>query len=70
VQLGAFGQRANADRLQSRVRALGYQAGVTETGALARVRVNGLPDRAAAEVAADSIARALGTKGVVVGPGR
>lgn len=70
VQLGAFGQRANAERLQSRVRALGYEAGVTETGTLARVRVNGLADRAAAEAAADSIAHALGTRGVVVGPGR
>lgn len=70
VQLGAFGQRANAERLQSRVRALGFQVGVADAGGLTRVRVNGLADRAAAQAAADSIARALGTTGVVVGPGR
>jgi cell division septation protein DedD len=70
IQLGAFGQRANAARLESRVRALGYQASVAEMGALTRVRVDGLADRAAAQAAADSIARTLGTKGVVVGPGR
>jgi cell division protein FtsN len=70
VQLGAFGQRANAERLQSRVRALGYQATIADAGALTRVRVNGLADRAAAQAAADAHARTLGTKGVVVSPGR
>ena len=70
VQLGAFGQPANAERLAGRVRELGYQAGIANDGRLTRVRVNGLADRAAAQVAADSIARALDTKGVVVGPGR
>jgi cell division protein FtsN len=70
VQLGAFGNRANAERLRSRVQVLGYRTDVIEAGTLARVRVSGLADRAAAEAAADSISRALGTRGVVVGPGR
>ena len=70
VQLGAFGQADNAQRLAGRVRELGYQAGITRAGRLTKVRVNGLADRAAAQVAADSIARVLETTGVVVGPGR
>lgn len=69
VQLGAFGQRANAERLQAQVQKLGYTASVGASGALTRVRVVGLPDRAAAQQAADSIGRVLGTKGLVVGPG-
>ena len=69
VQLGAFGQRANAERLQTQVQRLGYTASVGASGTLTRVRVVGLPDRAAAQQAADSIGRALGTKGLVVGPG-
>ncbi len=70
VQLGAFGNRANAERLRSRVEVLGYHTNVIDGGTLSRVRVSGLADRASAEAAADSIARALGTRGVVVGPGR
>lgn len=70
VQLGAFGNRANAQRLRSRVEVLGYHANVIDGGTLSRVRVSGLANRASAETAADSIARALGTRGVVVGPGR
>jgi len=70
VQLGAFGNRVNAERLRSRVQVLGYRTNLIDAGTLARVRVSGLTDRPAAEAAADSIARALGTRGVVVGPGR
>ena len=70
VQLGAFGNRANAERLRSRVQVLGYGTNIIDAGTLTRVRVSGLADRQAAEAAADSIARALGTRGVVVGPGR
>jgi cell division septation protein DedD len=70
VQLGAFGQAANAQRLAGRVRNLGYEASVVNAGKLTKVRVEGLADRRAAEAAADSIARVLDTKGVVVGPGR
>jgi cell division septation protein DedD len=70
VQLGAFGKRANAERLSSRVQVLGYRANVIDAGTLTRVRVSDLADRSAAEAAADSIARALGTRGVVVAPGR
>ncbi len=70
VQLGAFGKRANAERLGSRVQVLGYRANVIDAGTLTRVRVSGLADRGAAQAAADSIARALGTRGVVVAPGR
>jgi len=70
VQLGAFGNRANAERLRSRVQVLGYQTNVIEACTLSRVRVGGLSDRRAAEAAADSIARVVGTRGVVVGPGR
>jgi cell division septation protein DedD len=70
VQLGAFGNRANAERLRSRVQVLGYRANIIDAGTLSRVRVSGLADRSAAEAAADSIARALDTRGVVVGPGR
>jgi cell division septation protein DedD len=70
VQLGAFGQEANAQRLAGRVRELGYEASVVNAGKLTKVRVDGLADRRAAQAAADSIARVLDTKGVVVGPGR
>ena len=70
VQLGAFGQTANAQRLAARVRDLGYQAGTMQAGRLTKVRVDGLANRSAAQAAADSIARVLETKGVVVGPGR
>lgn len=70
VQLGAFGQAANAQRLAGRVRELGYEASVVNAGKLTKVRVDGLADRRAAQAAADSIARVLDTKGVVVGSGR
>jgi len=70
VQLGAFGQAANAQRLAGRVRELGYEASVVNAGKLTKVRVDGLADRRAAQSAADSIARVLDTKGVVVAPGR
>jgi len=69
VQLGAFSRPANAERLQAQVQRLGYVASVGASGKLTRVRVGGLPDRDAARQAADSIARTLGTKGLVVGPG-
>jgi cell division septation protein DedD len=70
VQLGAFSKRANAERLAAQVRQLGYQSSVAPSGSLSRVRVTGLANRATAQLAADSIAGALGTKGVVVGPAR
>ncbi len=72
VQLGAFGQHANAERLRDRVRALGFAAEVApidDGRGLERVRVGGLADSTAARAAADSLSRAVGMRAVVVPPG-
>jgi len=65
VQLGAFGDRDNADRLAARVGTYGYRAQVSEfpsTGrTVYRVRVGPEPSRARAE----SIASALSVHGFV-----
>jgi DedD protein len=65
VQLGAFGERANADRLAARVGTYGYKAGVSGFPAGAptvyRVRIGPEPTRARAE----SVASALSAHGFV-----
>lgn len=70
VQLGVFGQAANAEKLTRQVEALGYRGEITPVGERLRVRAVGLPDEAAARAAADSIAAALGVRGSLLAPGR
>lgn len=69
VQLGAFGQQSNADRLRAEVEALGYRVTLEPlagaSGVMHRVRAVGFTDRAEAQRAADRIASATGTRGVV-----
>jgi DedD protein len=68
VQLGSFASRANAERLAQRLRALGFQAGVSQgsTGRrLFRVRAGPAPTRAAAEQLAAKL-RTAGHAGAVV----
>jgi DedD protein len=72
VQLGTFGQQANAEKLRSEVDALGYRTATetisTASGAMHRVRAVGFADATAARRAADSIASATGTRGLVARP--
>ena len=60
VQLGAFGERANASQLAGRVADFGYEAEVTEFRSngrtMYRVRVEGFATRERAEVASSSLA--------------
>ena len=74
VQIGAFGSEANATKLGARASALGYTAQVVppERGGstLYFVRVTELSGASEARLAADSLARTLGVKSVVVPPGR
>jgi cell division protein FtsN len=74
VQIGAFGSEANASKLRDRASALGYSAAVIaqRRGAseLFLVRVQGLTSAETARQAADSLARTLSVKSVVVPPGR
>lgn len=73
VQIGAFGSEANATKLSERASALGYKATVipqargASTLYLVRVTVLGAHE---ARQAADSLARSLGVKSVVVPPGK
>jgi cell division septation protein DedD len=59
VQIGAFGERANAVQLAGRVSEFGYQAQVSEFRSngqtMHRVRVEGFASRAAAEAASSSL---------------
>jgi cell division septation protein DedD len=70
VQLGVFGQVANAEKLKRQVEALGYRGEITPVGERLRVRAVGLADEPAARAAADSIAAALGVRGSPLPPGR
>ena len=73
VQIGAFGSEANATKLSERASALGYTAKVIPqargASTLYLVRVNALSANEARQ-AADSLARSLGVKSVVVPPGK
>ena len=74
VQIGAFGSEANATKLGEQASALGYTAAVIPqtrgASTLYLVRVKGLAGAGEARQAADSLARSLGVKSVVVRPGR
>lgn len=69
VQLGAFSQAAEAQRLQDRARAAGFPAFVepvrTENGTLHRVRIGPVADRAAADALRSQAAGKLGVSGIV-----
>ncbi len=72
VQIGAFGSEGNATRLSKRATSLGYPASVIpearSTSTLYLVRVNGLSSPEQARVAADSLARALKVRSVIITP--
>ena len=59
MQVGAFGERANAVQLANRVAAYGYEADVSEFQSggkpMHRVRVEGFATRERAEVASSSL---------------
>ncbi|MFZ5655959.1 MAG: SPOR domain-containing protein [Pseudomonadota bacterium] len=69
VQLGAFSNAADAQRLQDRARAAGFSAFVepvrTEAGTLHRVRLGPVADRAAADALRSQAAGRLGVSGIV-----
>lgn len=69
VQLGAFAHADEATRLRDRARAAGFAAFVeqvqTDRGALHRVRVGPVPDRAAADALRGQVAGRLGVSGIV-----
>lgn len=69
VQLGAFAKGDEATRLRDRARAAGFPAFVeqvqTDRGALHRVRVGPVPDRAAADALRAQVAGKLGVNGIV-----
>jgi len=73
IQIGAFGSEANANRLGQRATGLGYETSVIpETRgatALYLVRVAGAGTPADARAAADSLAKALGVRAVVLRQG-
>ncbi|AAM35913.1 sporulation protein [Xanthomonas citri pv. citri] len=69
VQLGAFGRAEDADALRDRVRAAGFSAFVeqvrTDKGALNRVRVGPVANRADAEQLRAQVAAKVGISGMV-----
>lgn len=69
VQLGAFSNAAEAERLQDRARSAGFSAFVepvrTENGTLHRVRIGPVADRAAADSLRSQAAGKLGVSGIV-----
>lgn len=69
VQLGAFGNAADANALRDRVRAAGFSAFVeqvrTDKGALNRVRVGPVASRAEAEQLKAQVAAKVGVAGMV-----
>lgn len=69
VQLGAFGRAEDADALRDRVRAAGFSAFVeqvrTDKGALSRVRVGPVADRAEADRLKAQVAAKVGIDGMV-----
>jgi len=70
VQLGAFGNVAEANKLRDRARAAGFSAFVesvrTDTGSLNRVRVGPVSTRADAEQMKTQVAAKLGIKDAIV----
>lgn len=74
VQIGAFGSEGNATKLSERASAIGYPAAVIAQpragSTIYLVRVKGLHTAAEAQLASDSLARALRVQSVVVPPGR
>jgi cell division septation protein DedD len=69
VQLGAFASAADANALRDKVRAGGYSAFVeqvrTDKGALNRVRVGPVANRADAEKLKSQVAAKFGINGMV-----
>lgn len=69
VQLGAFGQAADANALRDKVRAAGFSAFVeqvqTDKGPLNRVRVGPVANREAAEQLKAQVASKIGVSGMV-----
>ncbi|HEY0660411.1 MAG TPA: SPOR domain-containing protein [Lysobacter sp.] len=69
VQLGAFGNVAEADKLRDRARAAGFSAFVesvrTDKGTLSRVRVGPVATRADADQLKAQVASKLGVNGIV-----
>jgi cell division septation protein DedD len=69
VQLGAFGNVAEADKLRDRARAAGFSAFVesvrTDKGTLSRVRVGPVATRADADQLKAQVATKLGVNGIV-----
>ncbi|MBU2051009.1 MAG: SPOR domain-containing protein, partial [Gammaproteobacteria bacterium] len=69
VQLGAFGQAAEANALRDKVRAAGFSAFVeqvrTDKGPLSRVRVGPVANRADAENLKAQVAAKVGVAGMV-----
>lgn len=69
VQLGAFGNAEEANRLRDRARAAGFSAFVeqvrTDKGTLSRVRVGPVADRADADRLRDQVSAKLGVPGIV-----
>ena len=69
VQLGAFAQAAEAQKLQDRARAAGFSAFVepvrTAGATLHRVRIGPVADRAAADALRSQAAARLGVSGLV-----
>jgi cell division septation protein DedD len=69
VQLGAFGQAADANALRDKVRAAGFSAFVeqvrTDSGVLNRVRVGPVASRADAEQLKAQVAAKVGIAGMV-----
>lgn len=69
VQLGAFSNAAEAQRLQDRARSAGFSAFVepvsTGSGTLHRVRIGPVADRAAADALRTQAAGKLGVSGIV-----
>ncbi|SDQ47082.1 Cell division protein DedD (protein involved in septation) [Pseudoxanthomonas sp. CF385] len=69
VQLGAFSNAADANKLRDRVRAAGFSAFVeqvrTDKGALSRVRVGPVADRAEADRLKAQVAAKVGIDGMV-----
>ncbi|MGH8086998.1 MAG: SPOR domain-containing protein, partial [Stenotrophomonas sp.] len=69
VQLGAFGQAAEANALRDKVRAAGFSAFVeqvrTDKGTLNRVRVGPVANRAEAENLKAQVASKVGVAGMV-----
>jgi cell division septation protein DedD len=69
VQLGAFSNAAEAQRLRDRARAAGFSSFVepvrTDGGTLHRVRIGPVADRAAADGLRAQAAGKLGVNGIV-----